>query len=115
MVSLASGAKIIALLELIMLLSMTETEPKPDDQAAPVSGLLDLRAFASISCCRIGPPEWMNFPVDRPSVTARGVLQVAAGSRWLLQASHVMPVAVSLARMWLWTPSDPSAAIATSA
>ena len=76
----ASGAKAIALLALIMLLSITATAEKPDVQDAPVSGLLDLRAFASTSCCSVGPPEWMYLPVDRPSATARGVVQVAAPS-----------------------------------
>ena len=44
---------------------------------APVSGLLDLRALASTSCCRVGPPEWMYLPVDRPSwVAAHGASRI---------------------------------------
>ncbi len=63
-----------------MLLSITDTPEKPLVHALPVSGLVDLRALASISCWRSGPAVWMYLPVDTPMTVVLGLAQVALGS-----------------------------------
>src|SRR5215213_1210915 len=94
---------------------MTSGAEKPLVHVLPVSAFTDFRAFASTSCCRIGPAVWMNFPVDTPIVLARGRVHIAAGSTKLFHADHVMEAPVTTARMCPVRPSCPSNAMLTSA
>ena len=94
---------------------MTAGTENPFAHVLPVSALLDLRTFASTSCWRIGPPVWMNFPLDTPMVLPCGSVHIAAGSSKKFQEDHVIDVPVTTARICPVRPSCPSNAMLMSA
>src|SRR5262249_30569206 len=78
-------------------------------------GWVAFRAFASTSWWGMGPPVWMNFPVETPMELARGNVHVAAGSSNVFHVDQLIVVPVTTARMWLVRPFWPSNAMLMSA
>src|SRR5262249_24575730 len=115
MTLLASGANAIPFSWFTIVPSITEGVENPLTHELPLSALVDLRAFASTSCWRIGPPVWMNFPVETPMELARGNVHVAAGSSNVFHVDQLIVVPVTTARMWLVRPFWPSNAMLMSA